>query len=346
MKASQYFKYGFLIFLFLVFSLTFGCAKPSFYSRTESVMGTEVTISVFDLKIDRPEIKAAVDKAFEEVRRIDMLMSNYRENSDVSKINKLKAGEGIKISEETYEVLRRSQEISALSKGAFDITVLPLMELWGFYSNSSIDNGPTPDELAKVLKHIGRKKITLRPNNYVTKNVDGVKIDLGGIAKGYAVDRAIGRLKSCGIKSALVEAGGDLYCLGMKPDKNLWRIAIQHPRKKKKVIAVLEVSDCAVATSGDYENYNIIRGKRYSHIIDPRTGYPKVDVPAGVTIVAKDTTTADGLATAIFVLGPEEGMNLVESLPDVEAVIISDKAGSIKSAVSLGLKDKIKFIGD
>ncbi|MFH1778702.1 MAG: FAD:protein FMN transferase [Candidatus Omnitrophota bacterium] len=309
-------------------------------------MGTNVTISVYDLNISRSAIKKAVDEAFNEAKRIDMLMSNYRESSDISKINKLKAGEDIKVSEETMEVLRRSQEISALSKGAFDITVLPLMELWGFYSNSSIDNGPTHDELAKVLKRIGRKKITLRPKNYVTKNVDGVKIDLGGIAKGYAVDRAIGRLKSCGIKSALVEAGGDLYCLGIKPDKNLWRIAIQHPRKKKKVIAVLEVTDCAVATSGDYENYNIIRGKRYSHIIDPRTGYPKVDVPASVTIVAKDTTTADGLATAIFVLGHEEGMNLVESLPDVEAVIISDKGGVIKSAVSLGLKDKIKFIGD
>ncbi len=334
----------------------FGCSWPSFYSRAESVMGTKVTISVYDLELSRSAIKRAVDEAFQEVKRIDMLMSNYKGDSEVSRINRLKAGEYIKISDETIDVLRRSQEISRISSGAFDITVLPLMELWGFYSKSGIDRKPTDDEIAKALRHIGYKKIVFTPDNRVTISEDGVKIDLGGIAKGYAIDRAVGKLKSYGIKSALVEAGGDIFCFGIKPNKsrtadlvrnkNVWKIAIQHPRQRHKLIAILEVEGGAIATSGDYENYVIIEGKRFSHIIDPRTGYSKDDIPASVTVVAKDAATADGLATAVFVLGPEAGMNLVESTPDVEAAIINDEQGVIKSVVSSGLKEKIKFIGN
>lgn len=346
MKEIQRFKYGFLIFALFVFSLTLGCSGPAFYSCTESVMGTSVIISVFDSELGRSVIKKAIDEAFKEVKRIDLLMSNYKENSEVSQINRLKIGEDMKVSDEVMEVLRRSQEISRISNGAFDITVLPLMELWGFYSDNGRDAQPTDDETANVLKHVGYTKIKLGKDNRVTKSEEGVKIDLGGIAKGYAIDKAVQKLRSYGIKSAMVKAGGGFSCLGLKPDKKSWRIAIQHPRDKHRVFAILEVAGCAIATSGDYENYNIIKGKRYSHIIDPRTGFPKGDIPASVTVVAKDATAADGLSTAVFVLGLEEGMSLVESLPDVEAVIISDEQEKIKSVVSSGLKDKIKFIDD
>ncbi len=338
----------FIIFVFSLFLLItiLGCVRSNPYSRAESIMGTSVVISVFNPEANKTIITRAVDEAFEEVRRIDILMSNYKEDSEVNKINKLKAGKEIEVSAETMEALTRSQEISRISNGAFDITVLPLMELWGFYGDGDRDGMPTADEIAEALKYVGYTKIKFGKNNQVAKSEDGVKIDLGGIAKGYAIDKAVQKLKSYGIKSAMVEAGGDFFCLGMKPDRVDWKMAIQHPRDKDKAFAVLEVADCAVATSGDYENYDTINGKRYSHIIDPRTGFPKGDIPASVTVAAKDAATADGLATAVFVLGPEEGMKLVESLPDVEAVIISDEGGNIKSAVSSGLKDKIKFIGN
>lgn len=338
------YKHVLLVFAPLLVTLTFGCSKMPAYSRTEFVMGTGVGISVFDSDKSRQTIKAAVDAAFEEIKRVDALMSNYKGDSEVSKINRLKGGERIRLSDETMEVLRRSQQISALTKGAFDITVLPLLELWGFYGDSNTDRRPADREIRAVLKSVGYKKLKLGGGNSVTKSKDGVKIILGGIAKGYAVDRAIRILKSYGIKSVLVEAGGDLICAGIKPDKNLWKIAIRHPRMKHKPIAMLETEGCAIATSGDYENYHMVEGKRYSHIIDPRTGYPKGDFPASVTVIAKDVATADGLATAVFVLGPEEGMKLVENTPDVEAIIISDEAGEIKTVVSSGLKERIKFI--
>lgn len=339
-------KFIIFVFSFFGFVLILGCSRSSPYSRAESIMGTNVIISVFDSEPSKATVKRAVDEAFKEVKRVDILMSNYKEDSEVSKINMLKLGESIKVSDETMEVLRRSQEISRISDGAFDITVLPLMELWGFYGEKSRDIKPTDSERAEALKYVGYTKIRLGRDNQVTKSDEGVKIDLGGIAKGYAIDKAAQRLKFYGIKSAMIEAGGDFFCSGIRPDKKAWKIAIQHPRNKRKAVAIFEAADCAVATSGDYENYNIIEKKRYSHIIDPRTGFPKGDIPASVTVAAKDATTADALATAVFVLSPEEGMKLVEILPDVEAVIISDEGGNIKSAVSSGLKDKIKFIGN
>lgn len=346
-RAWNIFKYVFSLFALFGFIFTFGCSRAAIpYSRAESIMGTNVIISILDSEANKTTIMRAVDEAFKEVRRIDKLMSNYKENSEVNKINRLKAGEEIEVSAETMEVLTRSQEISRISNGAFDITVLPLMEMWGFYGDSDREGMPTDNETKETLRHVGYAKITLGKDNRVIKSEDGVKIDLGGIAKGYAIDKAAQRLKSYGIKSAMIEAGGDFLCLGRKPDRVDWKMAIQHPRDKNKVLAVLEVADCAVATSGDYENYDIINGKRYSHIVDPRTGFPKGDIPASVTVAAKDAATADGLATAVFVLGPEEGMKLVEILPDVEAVIISDEGGNIKSSVSSGLKDKIKFIGN
>lgn len=309
-------------------------------------MGTNVSISVFGSQQNTSTIRKAVEEAFREVRRIDTLMSNYKPDSEVNRINRLKAGEKIKVSDETMQILRRSREISARSAGAFDITVLPLMELWGFYSKSAGESKPNENDIRATLKRIGYKKIMLWSDNSVSKSENKVEIDLGGIAKGYAIDRAAQKLKSYGVDSALIEAGGDFYCLGTKPNKKLWKIAIQHPRKRNKAFAVLEVRDCAIATSGDYENYVIIEGRRYSHIIDPRTGYPRSDTPASVTVVAKDATTADGLATAVFVLGPENGMKLVENMPAVEAIIINDESNGINSAVSSGLKDKIKLIGN
>lgn len=340
------FRYLFLFFLLFGPIFVFGCSSPLPYSRSEKAMGTNAIISVFDSKLNRAVIKRAVDEAFGEMERVDLSMSNYRGDSEVSRINNLKVGEEIKVSNETMDVLFRSQQISRISNGAFDITVLPLMKLWGFYSKSGRDARPTDREIEGVLGDVGYTKIILGKENKVTKGREGVKIDLGGIAKGYAVDRAVQRLKFYGIRSAMVEAGGDFLCLGTKPNRKAWRIAIQHPRDKHKTIAILEVANCAIATSGDYENYDIIESRRYSHIIDPRTGLPKADVPASVTVVAKDAATADGLATAIFVLGPDKGMDLAERLSDVDAVIISDEEGKIESVVSSGLKDKIKFTGN
>lgn len=151
-----------------------------------------------------------------------------------------------------------------------------------------------------------------------------MKLDLGGIAKGYAVDKAIEVLKEKGVKNVLVNAGGDMYCLGEGP-QGKWKVGIQHPRKTREIVEVIEISNRGVATSGDYRRYYTILGKRFGHIINPSTGLPVEDIPTSVTIIASDAITADALATGVFVLGPAKGMELINVLPQIEAMIISEK---------------------
>ncbi|MFQ5835694.1 MAG: FAD:protein FMN transferase, partial [bacterium] len=159
----------------------------------------------------------------------------------------------------------------------------------------------------------------------------GMQIDLGGIAKGYAVDRAIESLRKNGIRRALVNAGGDLYALGSGPGKEKWQVGIQDPREEDKLLGIIKVKDVGVATSGDYRRYFTIEGRRFSHIVNPKTGQTVQDVPMSVTVIAPDATTADALATGVFVLGPQKGIELIESLPQVEGMIVSEGMKRISS---------------
>jgi len=233
-------------------------------------------------------------------------------------------------------LLEESVLLSELTKGSFDITIYPLWKIWKFEGESV--EMPDEEEIEKELQLVNYKNIIIE-NGKIKFIKRGIGIDLGGIAKGYAVDAAIKVLKDKNINSAIVNAGGDMYVLGRKQGKP-WRIGIRHPRREGEILGTIKVEDKAIVTSGDYERFFFSGGKKYHHIINPKTGYP-ADECQSVTIVAKEATFADGLATGIFVLGPEEGMALIESLEGVEGVIVN-KEGEV--SVSSGLVSKIEYV--
>jgi len=280
--------------------------------QTEMIMGTLVEITVI------PANEKAIREAFEALKKVDALMSTYKEDSEISILNR----EGkAQVSEETLEVIEDAMKFSELTDGAFDITCRPLINLWKKAKKE--EKLPTEIEIEEAISLVGYQRIIL-DGNQIRLEKKGMQIDLGGIAKGYAVDKAIEALKKNGIKRALVNAGGDLYALGTDPQGEKWQIGVQDPRDEDKIIDIIKVKDKAVATSGDYRRYFTLEGKRFSHIVNPKTGLTVQDVPMSVTIIGPDATTTDALSTGVFVLGPEEGMKLIESLPEVEGMIISE----------------------
>jgi len=280
--------------------------------QTEMIMGTLVEITVI------PGNEKAIREAFEALKKVDLLMSTYKEDSEISILNR----EGkAQVSEETLEVIEDAIKFSNLTDGAFDITCRPLINLWKKAKKE--EKVATEMEIEEAISLVGYQRIILE-GNQIRLEKKGMQIDLGGIAKGYAVDKAIEALKKNGIKRALVNAGGDLYALGIDPQGEKWQIGVQDPREEDKIIDIIKVKDKAVATSGDYRRYFTLEGKRFSHIVNPKTGLTVQDVPMSVTIIGPDATTTDALSTGVFVLGPEEGMKLIESLPEVEGMIISE----------------------
>ena len=233
-------------------------------------------------------------------------------------------------------MIKKAQEISELSEGGFDITIGPLTELWRKAREKN-----TPPSIKDVKEKFGLvyfKNIETDQEGKVFLKKKGMAIDLGGIAKGYAVDRAFDVLMSLGYKNFIVNAGGDLRVGGTKNNQP-WSIGIQNPRESQKILARISVSDTAVATSGDYEKFFLYQGKRYHYIFNPKDGFP-TEGSQSVTIIAKDCITADGLATAVFVLGAEKGYSLCQKLEGVDCLIV-DKEGKI--IFSPALKDRIAF---
>ncbi len=309
-----------LILAVLIGRYTMQRLKTKSFKRTEMIMGTLVEITVL------PANEKAVKEAFNEMKRIDALMDIYRENSEVSILNR--EGED-RVSKETLEVIKKSIEFSRLTRGAFDITCGPLVNLWKeAKKNKEI---PTAEEIKETISLVGYKKLILE-GSWVRFKEKGMQIDLGGIAKGYAVDKAIEVLKKNGIKQALVNAGGDLYALGKASQGEKWQIGIQHPRQEGKILTIIKVKDEAVATSGDYQRYFMLKGKRFAHIVNPMTGWTVQDVPMSVTIIAPDAASADALATGVFVLGPQEGMKLINSLSGIEGMIVSEGMKTVTSS--------------
>lgn len=297
-------------------------------------MGTAIEITL--IGDDEERANKAVLQAFQEIKRIETLMSPWLDSSDVTRINRSAGKEWVKVSPETMEVIKKAQEISELSEGGFDITVGPLTELWRKAREKKTP--PSIEDVKGKLDLVNFKNIGIDPEGKVLLKKEGMAIDLGGIAKGYGVDRAFDVLMSLGYKNLIVNAGGDLRVGGLKNNQP-WSIGIQNPRESQKLLARISVSDMAVATSGDYEKFFIYEGKRYHHIFNPRDGFPTEGCQS-VTILYKDGMTADALATAVFVLGPEKGYALCQKLDGVECLIV-DKEGKI--IFSPSLKDRISF---
>jgi thiamine biosynthesis lipoprotein len=236
---------------------------------------------------------------------------------------------------EILDLVALALQIAKDTDGAFDITVAPLLELWGFYSRSF--RLPGPEEIQRCLNLVGYSNLILSGTELQKKKAD-VKIDLGGIAKGYAIGQAAKVFRDHGVTSALMVAGGDIYALGKKADQ-LWKVGLRNPRGDG-VLGYLEVQDLAVMGSGDYERFFIHEGKRYHHIFDPKTGYPTEGL-SGSFMVGPDPTVANAWNTAIFVMGPEKGLNLVERIPGMEAVMVTTSGQIIYSS---GLAHALKAI--
>ncbi|SMC22744.1 thiamine biosynthesis lipoprotein [Desulfacinum hydrothermale DSM 13146] len=319
------------VFVFTVLAL-WGCSRqPQVTAVARPLMGTVVEISV----VSRDEGRAlhAIKAAFSEMERIERQMSFFRKDSELSRLNRRAGQQPVKVSSELWDLLRASVRISQMTQGGFDVTVAPLLRLWPIYRAEKIL--PTDAKIEEALRHVGYGKLLLGQQDHTVAFADpGMALDLGGIAKGHAIDRAVQILKGLGVQAALVNAGGDLYAYGRKPDGKPWRIGIRHPRQKEGILATARVEGVAVVTSGDYERFFIKNGKRYSHIIDPRSGFTARET-AAVTVVAPQATLADGLATGVLVLGPEKGLSVVEGLPGVEAAVVREgPAGGLEFWVS------------
>lgn len=299
------------IFLVSILIILYGCQNRPLYKDTKPMMGTFV-------EVISPH-RQAKEIVFAEIKRIDDLLSKYKPNSEVSVLNRVSE---LRVSVDTFYILRKSKEFYNLSSGAFDITTAPLSDLWGFTDKKYIL--PKEKDIEEVLKLVGLDKIELNDSTNVVKfKLSGMKIDLGGIAKGYALDCAVEKLKNAGIKSCLINAGGQVYCLGKRFGKP-WRIAIRNPREDNKPPEILEIEDRSVSTSGDYEQYFEVNGKRYSHIFNPKSGYPADSGVISATIIAPSGLTADALSTAVFVLGKDKGFLLVKKFPGVSVRITEE----------------------
>ncbi|MDD5772872.1 MAG: FAD:protein FMN transferase [bacterium] len=307
----------FIIFFVL---LNVSCGKYKKTEETKFIMGTIVNVKIY--QTDEGKAKTVIKKAFDEMERVDRVFSNFKEDSFISKINR-NSGTWVEVPEEVVELIERSLKYSALTDGAFDISIAPIVDLWGF-GPAKKHYIPTEKEISDTLPLVNYKNIEIDKEKNRIKIKTGMRLEPGGIAKIYALERAVKVIKESGIKTALVNAGGDIYALGEKQKGEPFKIGIQHPRNDEEILVNLKVSDAAIITSGDYENYFIENDKRYHHIFDPKTGHSG-NLCQSVTIVSKDMSIP---STGIFVLGPEKGIKLVESIPGAECLIV-DSSGKI-----------------
>jgi thiamine biosynthesis lipoprotein len=306
-------------FLMFVSCLLWSAAATAeWFTDEQSIMGTVIRTELWS---DDPQKAAqAITLVNEEMHRIDRLMSTYKEDSEISLVNRNAAENQVRVSAELLNLLARGLEMSRLTHGAFDITYASVGQMYDFRA------GIRPDEekIAATLPAIDYRLVELNlTNQTVFFTRQGVRIDLGGIAKGYAVERGVGILRMQGIEHGLVSAGGDSRILGDRRGAP-WIVGVRDPRNSDRVIARLPLVDEAISTSGDYERFFEEDDVRYHHIISPATGHSASEVRS-VTIIGPDATMTDGLSTSVFVMGVEDGLRLIDTLDDYEAVIVDNE---------------------
>jgi thiamine biosynthesis lipoprotein len=288
-------------------------------------MGTRLRVLAWaDRDLQEQQLRGLIALAIEEFRRIETLMSPRLPDSDVSRINAL-SGSTVTVSQDTFRVLQQSLWAGETSSGAFDITFASLAELWKFGDAAGpIPRPPDSSVVAQRLGLVDYRRVQLGPEPLQVKIPGGVAIGLGGIAKGYAVDRAAAVLRAKGVNNFVLQAGGDMLASGSGPERKRWRTAIQDPRGAgQSSFATMELQDIALTTAGDYERFYFWEGRRYHHIIDPRTGYPATACRS-VSITAPQAWVADALDDAVFILGPARGLEMVESVPEAGALVVDE----------------------
>jgi thiamine biosynthesis lipoprotein len=324
MKRSLVFSFLFLLFLS-------GCNRLKTVQKTETIMGTEATITA--VAASESEAAAAIDAGMAELRRFDRMMSLYKDDSEITKVNMAAGKAAVKVSPEIIEVVEAANRVSELTDGAFDITVGPLVVLWQMRLKEG--KMPTDEEIMNIKPRVNYKNIIIdkKTSTLFLKNRNMI-MDLGGAAKGYAADKTAELLSNRGIKNGIVALAGDIRVMGHRSDGTPWHIGVQDPREKDKTMAVLKLSDKSISTSGDYERFRIVGKKRYHHIIDPRTGKPSESM-ISVTLIGNSGALVDPLTTALFIVGKGKAMKLVKELGC--ELIVEDSSGKVNMSPGIAL---------
>lgn len=316
-------KRNIYIYVFIIFSQIIGCGNKQTIKRSTIAMGTIMEIQIRDA--DETLANKLIDESFAEIKRLDTLFSTYLVGNEMWRINNSES-DTIKVDDEFFFILKKCDQLWRETNGAFDPAVGNLIDIIGFEKNNP--HLPDSKQIKNALEKIGWNKIKLAEPNFLIKPTH-VKLSFNALIPGYAADKASQLLLKNGIKNFLVNAGGEIFAKGEN-----WKIGIQHPRRQNELLNTISLNGISVSTSGDYQQYFKKNGKRYSHIFNPVTGLPANQCEA-VTIIAKDGLTSDALSTGIFVMGPENGMRLVEKLADVEALIV-DTTGTIYQSTGFG----------
>ncbi|HKC93022.1 MAG TPA: FAD:protein FMN transferase, partial [Nitrospira sp.] len=303
--------------------------------RTQMHMGTLVSITA--VGPTTPDVNEAINAGFEEIKRLEQLLSTWIAESELSRVNAAAGQKPVLVSPETMTVVRRSLQIAELTEGAFNIAVGPAVAAWGVSAEPRIPTAQELESLKPLMDLHAVHADVLERTIYLEKA--GMRIDVGGIGKGYAADQAVMAMKKAGAVAGVVALSGDIKTFGRLPDGKKFPVGIQHPRKEGALLAEIDLQDEAISTAGDYERFFEKNGIRYHHILDPRTLQPARGCQS-VSVIAKEGIWADGLDTGIFVLGADRGMELIEQLDDVEAIIV-DQEGKVY--ISSGLRHRVRL---
>lgn len=333
-----------VLFLFLILNLH-GCGSETDQKQLVTLRGTTMgtTYSVSIKHHDAESLEQAIHKEIETILdTVNLEMSNWDKSSSISKFNYLKKTDPISITDSLAKILSEANKVHDQSDGAFDITLMPLTDIWGF-GRKNVKKVPSEQEIETALNSVGQKSLLVLDQKRLTlrKKIDDASVDLSGIAKGFAIDQISDSLKAKGISDFLVEIGGDLYASGEKGPKSPWVIGIEKPDQRLgEVNVILRITNKAVATSGDYRNFFEKDNRRYSHIIDPKTGRPISHQTASVTVLADNAMNADAWATAMMVLGAKKGLVIAEK-NNLAVFFISRKGGNFNSVSSKHFKDAV-----
>ncbi|HFK5544832.1 TPA: FAD:protein FMN transferase [Elizabethkingia anophelis] len=296
-------------------------------SRLITLMGSRFQITL----VDKDSISAEqnIDKAVAEITRIENLISEWRPETQISQVNQNAGIKPIKVDREVFDLTKKGLYFSKLTDGAFDISIVAMDKIWKF--DDSMDELPSEQAIKESVRNVDYRNIILdSTNSTIFLRNPGMKIGFGSIGKGYAADKTRDLMKSMGVKAGIIDASGDISTWGTQPDGKPWAIGINNPFNDHKMAAILYFKENSVTTSGSYEKYAEIHGKRYSHIMNPKTGYPSTGLTS-VTITGPNATMANGFSTSVMVLGEKEGLKLLKQFPEYHYLLITDKGKIVKN---------------
>ena len=326
----------------LILSVSF-CSRSGEFVFQGKTMGTDYTVRIYsdEIKLNHLEEKKLHDSIQSELDRIDALMSNWKHESEISRFNRWPAGRPFPISEDFMTVFSQSDKIFKKTSGAFDPTLNPLIDLWGFGSKTAPGEIPSHAEINKTLKRTGFQKIRIE-NSSLVKLHDGIELNVSAIAKGYAVDRTFMVIKNMGFRSIMVEVGGEIRTGMPPPGKKHWNIGIEKPdySGKRSIQEIIQMQNLSIATSGDYRNFFRSDDRTYSHILDPKTGMPVQNGMVSASIIGPECMTADALATSMLVLGSKKGLEVLKLFPDYEGLLIDkNSSDELKEYMTPGMQN-------